>query len=163
MRIQRSIDVNASATDAWALLADGFGHEAAWTTVIDGSYLVGDRVEVGAERHCEVSGPLSGDGLTVERLTAFEPGAMTYSYEAVRGLPSFMRSARNTFSLTPLADNRCRIRADAQIVLPWWLVPLGPVVSLGAGSAIRKFFRDLHYRLEHGAPRPEVVAQGRRR
>jgi hypothetical protein len=77
MRIQRSIDVNASAAGAWALLADGFGNEAGWTTVIDGSYLVGDRVGVG------------------------------------------------------------KIRADAQIVLPWWLVPLGPVVSLGAGSDVR--------------------------
>jgi Polyketide cyclase / dehydrase and lipid transport len=154
MRIQRTIDVNASAADAWALLADGFGNEATWTTVIDGSYLVGDRVGVGAERHCEVSGALRGDGPTVERVTAFDPGAMTYSYEAIRGLPSFMKSARNTLSVTPLAGNRCRIHADARIALPWWLVPLGPVVALGAGSAVRKFLGDLQYRLEHGAPVP---------
>jgi hypothetical protein len=157
MRIQRSIDVSASATDAWALLADGFGDIGTWTTAVDGSNLVGGQVEVGAERHCKVSGPLSGDGITVERITAFDPGGMTYSYEAVRGLPSFLRSAHNTLSVTPLAGNRCRIHADAAIALPWWRVPLGPVIWLGVGFAIRKFFSDLQYRLEQGAPRPELA------
>jgi len=159
MRIQRSIDVNASAADAWTLLADGFGDIGTWTTAVDGSYLVGDRVEVGAERHCQVSGPLSRDGITVERVTAIDREAMAYSYEAIRGLPSFMRSAGSTLSVTPLADNRCRIHADGHIALPWWLVPLGPFVALGIGSAVRKFFRDLRYRLERGVPRSEIAAQ----
>jgi len=162
MRIQRSIDVNASATDAWALLADGFGDIGAWTTAVDSSNLIGDRVEVGAERRCGASGPLSGDGVVVERVTAFDRDAMTYSYEAVRGLPSFMKSARSTLAVTPLADNRCRIHADGHIAPPWWLVPIGPVISLGVGFAIRKFFRDLQFRLEHGAPRPEVAARDHR-
>jgi hypothetical protein len=154
MRIQRTIDVNASATDAWALLADGFGDIGTWTTVVDGSYLVGDRVEVGAERRCQTSGPLSRDGVVVERVTAFDRDAMTYSYEAVRGLPSFMKSARNTLSVTPLVDTRCRINADGHIVLPRWLVPLSPVIALVLGLATRRFFRDLQYRLEYGAPVP---------
>jgi hypothetical protein len=163
MRIQRSIDVNASATDAWALLADGFGDIGAWTTAVDSSNLIGDRVEVGAERRCGASGPLSGDGVVVERVTAFDRDAMTYSYEAVRGLPRFMKSARSTLSVTPLAGNQCRIQADGHIALPWWLVPLGPVVSMGVGYAIRKFLRDLQYRLERGVPRPEAAARDHRR
>lgn len=161
MKIQRSMDVNAPATDAWALLADGFGDIGEWTSVVDSSRLVGDRVEVGAVRHCRVSGPGSGDGLAVERITAFEPDSMTYTYEAVDGLPGLVRSARGTLSIAPLAGDRCRVRADGRIVLPWWLSPLSPVVSLTMGSAIRKFFRDLQYRLEHGAPHPEVAAARR--
>jgi hypothetical protein len=162
MRIQRSIDVNASVADAWALLADGFGDIGAWTITVDRSHLVGHQVEVGAERHCRVSsGPFSGDEV-VERVTAFDRDAMTYSYEAVSGLPNFLRSARNTLSVTPLAGDRCRIHADGHIVLPWWLVPLGPITSLGLGLVIRKFFRDLQYRLETGVPRPEVAARGHR-
>ncbi|GAB7145663.1 SRPBCC family protein [Mycobacterium riyadhense] len=160
MRIQRSIDVNASAADAWVLLADGFGDIGTWTTTVDRSHLVGRQVEVGAQRHCQVSsGPFSGDEV-VERVIAFDPGKMTYSYEAVRGLPSFLTSARNTLSVTPLVGNRCRIHANGFIVLPWWLVPLGPIVSLALGFVIRKFFRDLQHRLEHGVPRPEVAARG---
>lgn len=159
MRIQRSIDVNTSAADAWALLADGFGDIGAWTITVDRSHLVGHRVEVGAERHCQVSsGPFGADEV-VERVTAFDPGTMTYSYEAVCGLPRVLRSARNTLSLTPLAANRCRIHADGHIMLPWWLVPLGPIISLALGIVVRKFFRDLQYRLEHGVPRPEVAAR----
>jgi hypothetical protein len=162
MRIRKSIDVNASATDAWTLLADGFGDIGAWTTALDGSYLVGDRVEIGAERHCEVSGPISGDGLTLERVTAFDPDTMTYTYEAVRGLPGFIRSARNTLSVSPLAGGRCSIQADGHIAMRWWLVPLSPVAALALGSAYRKFFVDLRYRLELGAPHPAAAGRSRR-
>ena len=48
--------------------------------VVDSSELVGDRVDVGAERHCRVSGRGSGDGLAIERVTRFDPGAMTIAY-----------------------------------------------------------------------------------
>jgi hypothetical protein len=157
VRIRRSIDVNASATDAWTLLADGFGDIADWTTAVASSSLVGDRVEVGAERHCQISGPGSGDGLAVERVTAFDSDAMSYAYELVHG-PGFIRSARNVLSVRPLGPNRTRISADGKLTLPWWLVPLNPVVSIAIGSGARRFLRDLQYRLEHGSPRPGVVA-----
>lgn len=157
MRIRRSIEVNASATDAWRLLADGFGAIGEWTAVVAASRLVGDRVEVGAERHCQISGPGSGGGRTVERVTALDPEAMTFAYELIRG-PRFISSAGNVLSVAPLASGRCRIHADGHVTLVWWLVPLGPLVSLAMGHAVRLFFRDLRHRLEHGAPHPEVVA-----
>jgi hypothetical protein len=159
MRIRRSIDVIAAATDAWALLADGYGDIGDWTTVVDSSHLIGDRVEVGAERRCQVSGPGTGDGHVVERITALDSDSMTYAYELVHG-PSYIKSARNVVSVTALASDRCRIQTDGRITLARWLVPLSPFVSLAMRLAARSFLRDLQRRLEHGSPHPDVVAAG---
>jgi len=157
MRIHRSVIVNASAADAWELLAYRFGDIGQWTNAVDSSQLVGDRVEVGAERHCRVSGPGSGDGLTVERITAFDPEAMSYSYELVRG-PAFITAAHNVITVTALSPDRCVVDANGRITLRWWLVPLTPIVSFAMGIVVRSFFRDLQYRLERHAPHPEVLA-----
>jgi hypothetical protein len=82
---------------------------------------------------------------------------MTYTYELVRS-PSFITSARNVMAVTALSHDRCRIDADGRATLCWWLVPLTPIVSFTMGIAVRTFFRDLQYRLEHHSPHPDVFA-----
>jgi Polyketide cyclase / dehydrase and lipid transport len=111
----RSIVGGASAAEAWELRANRFGEIGQWTNVVDSSELVGDRVDVGAERHCRVSGRGSRDGLAIERVTAFDPGAMTIAYELVRGPPAFITSARNVMTVTALSEDRCRVDADGAI------------------------------------------------
>jgi hypothetical protein len=158
MKIHTSLDVDVPAAEAWRLLADGFGDISEWTTAVDGSRLVGDRVGVGSERHCQISGPGSGDGLAVERITAFDPDAMTYSYEAVRGLPRFLRSGGTAVAVIRTGERRCRVDLDGRVAVPWPILPLWPLLRTGLRVGVRRFVRDLRYRLENGTPHPDVTA-----
>lgn len=112
---QASTAVNAPAQEVWRILADEFVEVSRWAGGVLSSRVNPAAVEgvngspVGG-RVCEVEGV----GLTDERIVTFdaEQGAIGYSIRS-EGLPSFVTSMTNTWTVVP--DGQGRSRVDVRI------------------------------------------------
>lgn len=112
-----STSVNASADDAWRILADEFVDISRWAGGVLSSKQNPDAPEgpngspVGG-RVCDVQGV----GLTDERIVTFDPegGAIGYSIKA-KGLPSFVAEMKNTWTVVAQGPSSARVdmRIDA--------------------------------------------------
>ena len=95
--ITRTRDFAAPPATVWATLAD-FDALALWAADIDHSSLTTDQREgVGTTRRVQM-----GQVTLIERVTAWEPDHRL-AYE-IEGLLPLVKSATNTWTLTPTAD-----------------------------------------------------------
>jgi len=106
-----STTVSTSAADVWRILADEFVEISRWADSVLSSGANPDALEgpagspVGG-RVCDVK----GIGLTDERIVTFDEqnGALGYSVRAA-GLPSFIASMTNTWTVVPDGPGRSRV------------------------------------------------------
>ena len=98
-----------------------------------------------------------------EELTAYDQARRTLTYQA-RDLPAFVTLARNTWSVIPAGENRCRVTLEAQFqargavgVLAGW------AAVLHARRNARRLEADLGHYLRHGTPSPHKQRQLSRR
>jgi len=131
MEMVREIEVDADATDAWDVLGRGFADIGDWATAIESSCIDGP-LEPGSVRTCAVAGfgPVSA-GEIKEKLPLFDPDAMAFTYVATAGLPPFMRSATNRWTISARAVGGSVIRTHATLQLAWWARPFGPLLRWG--------------------------------
>jgi len=154
MELHSEVIVYASAPTAWLVLGERFGQIGDWAAPIVTSTLEGE-LGVGAVRTCRFDrfGPFA-PGLVKERLLAFDPTAMSLVYESVAGMPSFVESAVNRWSVQPYTATTCRVRTHATLQLRGPVRLLGPLLQrmLEAGAA--RVLEELRHQVEHGRPHP---------
>jgi len=158
MDLRGEVVINAPAQAAWDVLGERFGHIGEWATPITSSCLEGEPA-VGAIRTCQFAGfgPFKA-GTIQERLVEFEPAAMSLAYESAEGMPRFVKSAVNRWSVHPRSEASCLVRTHATLELRG---PLRLVQSLLAwrlqadGASV---LEDLRYQVEHGRPHPRKLA-----
>lgn len=105
--VESSVEIAADAAAVWAVLAD-FGDLARWTRPVQHSWLVSEQTEgVGAVRRVQVARMAM-----IEEIVTWDPErAMGYT---ITGLPPIVRSATNTWTLTPI-DGRTRVTLTSDI------------------------------------------------
>jgi hypothetical protein len=97
-----------------------------------------------------------------ETLVAYHETNRTLTYEA-SGLPAFVITARNTWTVTPLDERRCRVTLRARFVTRGLLGHLGRWVILAqVGRTSRYLADDLRHYVETGRPSPRKQRQLRR-
>ena len=109
---------------------------------------------VGAVRHCVTAqsfGPFKA-GTIKERLVEFNPLARAFAYEALSGLPSFVRGARNRWTIKQKGQ-RCIVRFDAQLELHGVMRFMWPLMRRMMAKDLKRWLGDLRYRVEEGKPR----------
>ncbi len=95
--VERSITIDASAPDVWAVLAD-FPAISGWASNVDHSCLLSDQTDgVGMVRRIQ-----TGRTTVVETVEHWDPGVLLRY--AITGLPPVIRSVTNTWKLTPAAN-----------------------------------------------------------
>lgn len=94
------------ASRVWELLGN-FG-DISWVDGFDRVEQIGEGV--GMVRRIIVSDELSID----ERLTAFDEGAMSFSYDFPAGIPFQMTDYRVDAKITPLDDSSCEVQWHAR-------------------------------------------------
>ena len=110
MELRAEIMINAPADAAWAVVGEGFGQIGQWAVPITASSMDGE-LAIGAIRTCQVAsfGPFA-PGVVEERLMVFDPNAMSLEYDSTAGLPAFVRSAVNRWSVHAQSEMTCLVR-----------------------------------------------------
>jgi hypothetical protein len=96
-------------------------------------------------------GPIPA-GTFKERLIEYDPASMSFADEAVDGMPGFIERAANTWSVHPLDDERCLVRAGPTVVLRGPAKLLGFLLKRKLQSDGARVLDELRYRVEHGQP-----------
>lgn len=150
IEIHMALELEVPATAAWHVLADRFGDVAEFSSGLASSSLDGP-VGVGVVRTCETHafGPFAAARIT-EELAELDPGAMRLRYVAGGGLPRFIPSSQNRWSVEALGPQRCRVRSHASVELRWWALPLAPLLGWSIRGEVERFGRDLREHVERG-------------
>ncbi len=148
MKINTEIQIHAPASSAWTVIGERFGEIAEWTSSLNSSSLSGE-LAVGTERYCDNPGwgPFP-EGQTVERLTEFSPHERALTYEPTDGLPWFVTSAKNRWTVTPLGDEKCLVRSDATVELMFFLRPLGFIFTALLAGPMKTLLGELTTAIE---------------
>jgi hypothetical protein len=178
------LQIAAPADAVWQVLGPGFARIGEWATAIPtstaippagtrstgsggGAGAAGDGVPADLAQ-APVAGRVCATGFQVvaqvtETLVAYDEGTRTLTYEA-SGMPAFVTTARNTWTVAPLDEHRCSVTLDARFdtrgvlgALARWLL------LLQVGRASRHLADDLRHYVEHGVPSRRKVRQLARR
>lgn len=153
------ISFKASAAEAWNVLGEGYGTMCEWDSHMASTTLEGE-LGVGAVRHCvsaQSFGPFK-PGTIKERLIEFEPSERTFAYEAFSGLPSFILSARNRWTVEAVNDEKCTVRFDATLELRGLTRLMWPLMRRMMEKDLERWLEDLRFRVEEGKPRVPMTA-----
>ncbi|MGH1340935.1 MAG: SRPBCC family protein [Nannocystales bacterium] len=161
MKMRYAIELETSADAAWQVLGEGFG-DLSWSSGITYTRLCGE-LGVGAVRSCggERFGPFPA-GEVSEELTHFDREAMTFRYRGTEGMPWFVDTVTNTWTVHPLDHGRCEVVLEPELVVRWWLRPLQPVVVWMTRGMMRGLLDEMKHRIETGALHPRACARDTR-
>jgi hypothetical protein len=158
MELRAEIAIDAPARSAWALLGERFGDIGVWAAPITSSTLEG-APSAGACRVCHTArfGPFA-PGVIEEELVLFDSYAMTLAYRAAAGLPRFISSAENRWSVHEVGERRCVVRAHAKVALRGLMRVFGFLLVWRLRSGATRTLEELKHYVEHGRPHPRKLA-----
>jgi len=99
-----------------------------------------------------------GDMVVRERLLAFDDAGRSLTYDAVEGMPSFIRHATNRWTVTEDGGQGCVVRSDVTMGLAWWMRPVAPLMAARLRRQARGFLEELAHVLATGRPHPRKAA-----
>ena len=164
-RISKELVVAAPADAVWQVLGPGFVRIGEWATAIPASSAL---PAVTGLVDAPVAGRVCATGLRMvpevtETLIAYDEANRSLTYEA-SGMPAFVTTARNTWTVLPISGQRCLVRLDAQFdtrgvigALARWLL------LYQVGRTSRHLADDLRHYVEHGVPSPRKLRQRKNR
>ncbi len=156
MRVE--ITINAPASEAWRVMGERFGDIGHWASPITASRLDGDAA-VGAVRDCHIAGfgPI-GAGIIKEQLTRFQPDEMTFQYDAIQGMPNFIRSATAQWTVEAIGPGACVAQTKATVSLRGLARLASPILKPRMMKDGLRVLEELKHYLEHGQPHPRKAA-----
>ncbi len=138
LNIDTTIDLEASASEAWKVFGEGFGTWDTWSDGIVSSSLNGP-VAQGVTR----TNDAKGFGMMSQELTEYDPDARALTYEIRTGMPAVIRTVRNAWTIEELGENRSRIVGRARFELTWWAIPLTPLLRKKMAGSLGTFAGEL--------------------
>jgi hypothetical protein len=186
-RISKELVITAPADAVWQVLGPGFARIGEWATAIPSSTAIpatgavppvppaptggptpSRRSAVAGMVDAPVAGRVCTTGLRMvpevtETLVAYDEANRSLTYEA-SGMPAFVTTARNTWTVTPLGDERCRVTLDARFDTSGVVGGFARRLLLAqVGRTSRHLADDLRHYVEHGAPSTRKQRQLARR
>jgi Polyketide cyclase / dehydrase and lipid transport len=158
MQLRAEVLIDAPAAAAWAVIGERFGDIADWAAPIRASSLDGE-LAVGATRTCQVAqfGPFA-PGVVKERLLAFDGLAMSLRYESTAGLPRFVKSATNRWSVDPRTEATCLVRTEATLELQGPIRLLSMLFARVLQAEAIRVLKDLQRYVEYSRSLPRQHA-----
>lgn len=158
MKVQRSIDIKASADSIWKVIGPGFPDAYEWASAINHSESrVGTGNLTGAPhtgRSCETS-----IGSVRENILLYDEDAHRISYEAFSdSMPGFVKRlvADWRFSKGPSGSTRVHMTLTVEVAAPFNVL-MGPLMKLQMGGILSATMKDLKHFVEAGNPSPAKV------
>jgi len=160
IEMKGDITVNASASKVWKILARDFGDIGQWASIIINSKAITDNEGSGDGKLTGRVCSAQGFGDTVEELTHFDEDAMRFTYKAIKGLPFFIKSAKNNWSVHSLSENETMVKSCAEIAMPFFPgIILAPIFKFMMGGKGKEMFEELKFYVEQGQPHPRKEKQ----
>lgn len=153
MRLSDETVVNAPADRVWEVIGRQFEHIDEWASSIASS---GPNPDAACSIEAPVTGRVCETGLKrfpriEETIVAFDDEGRTLTYSAT-GLPSFIRSAVNQWSVTAVDDHTSKVRFDASFEVKGAGRLLVLPMKLQMRSQARQGLDDLRHFAETGQP-----------
>lgn len=153
------IIIDSPADTVWEVIAGRFDRIGDWATAIPASAaappdpgLVHLAAPVAA-RTCDTGIRLLPQ--VTETITGFDPAARTLTYQATAGMPAFVTAARNTWTVTSLTANQCRVDIAAEFTTRGILGRIARTLILTrVADDGRHLLDDLKHFTETGTPSP---------
>jgi carbon monoxide dehydrogenase subunit G len=150
-KISTELAIDAPADAVWRVLGPGFARIGDWATAIPAS------TPVPAGRVCATGLRMVPE--VTETLVGYDDATRSLTYEA-SGMPAFVTTARNTWTVIPLGEHRCRVTVNARFDTRGLLGSLaGRLLLLQVGRTSRHLADDLRHYVEHGIPSPRKRRQ----
>jgi hypothetical protein len=173
--LTRQITVEAPADAVWDVVGRRFDRIGEWATAIPASAAIAPippgtaptRSPAPTVVDAPVVGRVCRTGIRLlpevtETIVAYDDAARTLTYQA-SGLPAFVATARNTWTIIPLGERRTRVTLYAQFDTRGLIGALARwAILVQVGRTSRHLADDLRYYLEHGTPSPRKQKQLRR-
>jgi hypothetical protein len=165
-KLSKRFVIATPASAVWEVIGPGFASIGAWATAIPASIGLPEAPRPGLVA-APVAGRVCRTGLAVipdvtETLVAYNDTRRSLTYEAT-GVPSFVTTARNTWTVTPLDTGSCVVTLDAQFDTRGVIGALARWVLLAQlGRTSRHLGDDLRHIVETGTPSPRKQRQLRR-
>jgi hypothetical protein len=155
-QLSRQIVVAAPADAVWQVIGAAFDRIGDWACAIPSSTALAGAP---ALTDAPTAGRVCSTGIRLlprvtETLVAYDDANRTLTYEAT-GMPRFVTTARNTWTVTPLGERRCRVTLDARFDTRGLLGTVARwLVLLSVRRTSRHLADDLRHYAEHGRPSP---------
>src|SRR5262245_9690300 len=127
-KLTTHLRIAAPADRVWDVIGPGFAGIGDWATAIPASRPVASpspttpSLDGPAARVCSTGIRLLPE--ITEAITAYDDAGRTLTYEAA-GMPAFVVTARNTWTVEPIDEHACRVRLTAQFDTAGFLGWLG--------------------------------------
>jgi Polyketide cyclase / dehydrase and lipid transport len=174
-KISKRFVITAPASAVWKVIGPGYASIGEWATAIPASTALPHepptppgqalrRLTAPDLVAAPVAGRVCSTGLAIvpeltEALIAYDDTHRSLTYEAA-GMPSFVATARNTWTVTPLDSDTCVVTLDAQLDTRGILGTLARWVLLAQlGRTSRHLGDDLRHFVENGSPSPRKQRQ----
>lgn len=162
MQIRKQAIVNASADEVWSVVAHEFDRIGSWATAVPASH---EAAHAAAPAGCLVGGRTCQTTMrrfpeAEEQIVAYDERARALTYEAVRGMPGFVASARNTWRVVAIDDRRSQVSIAATVTTRGLAGPLMALaMRLGMGRVGGHVLDDLRHYVEDKTPSPRKQRQ----
>lgn len=156
MKVEKTIDINASREAIWDVIGTRFADAHEWASPVDrSSSSAGAHAIAGAPtngRTCETS-----IGMIRENLLTYDEDAKQLSYEAFSDqLPSFVKGLVAIWRLSDGPGNTSRVHMTLNVdIAPPFNVLMGLMMKLKMGGIAMTTIKDLKHYVETGEPSDE--------
>ena len=133
LTIRTTVDVHATASEAWSLLGEGFGDWANWAPGIEQSTLQGP-LQAGVLRVNKAPSL----GTVTQELVVYEPAKRELAYEMREGLPPFLEKLRNDWVVEEV-EGKARLRGVAVFGLRDAAAPKRPEIEAKMSAVLDGF------------------------
>jgi len=156
MNVNRQINVNASASELWHILADKYDKVGEWTSAIPDSAPNPDLPE-GQGRVCTTS----NFGITKETITHMDEAEQSFGYNVdIPEGPFFIQGVDNTWRVEPNGEINTTVFMQAQVqLLPVFAQLMSPILKRQMAKRVDKILEELKYYAETGQIHPRKQEQ----
>ncbi len=151
MIIEKEIIVNKGIADAWKVLGTEFANAHVWASPLSHSEGSGTKFNGSEcnERSCDIKGM----GKTREKLLQFSNNNHSLSYVVEQGMPSMVKYATNSWSLTSLGQAKTKLTMKMDITLGGIMgFMMQPMMKMMMSKMGNTFLADYKYYVENGRP-----------
>jgi hypothetical protein len=154
MVIRKEIEINSSIENAWKVLGHDFAHPSRWASAVNHSEGQGKPI---ASIECDERACQTTMGRLREKLTHYSDKEFSLGYDITEGLPAFVKSGKNAWSLEKAGPQKTVLHMKMELVFKGWAKILAPLLQPKMSQAAQELGEDFAYYVEHGTPHPRKL------
>ncbi|MBN8718445.1 MAG: SRPBCC family protein [Sediminibacterium magnilacihabitans] len=155
MTIEKEIIVNKDIESAWNVIGTQFADAYKWASPVNHSEGSGAGINGST---CSQRGCATTMGKLKEKILQYSSENHLISWQAVQGMPSMVKFAKNTWTLTSIEQNKTKVNMKMDIEVGGLMgFLMQPMMKMQMSSMGNTLTSDFKYYLEKGQPSPKKV------